>query len=77
MTAAGQLREYDACWPNDRFQICKRTLAKDTMNGRYWPIPAVWQSEPLRSGLGQLRKNNQAPQKICFWVNSRRYLRHC
>jgi len=23
------------------------------MNGRFWPISAVWQSERLRSGLGE------------------------
>jgi hypothetical protein len=40
--------------PNDRFVIRKRPLAKDTMNGRFWPIPAVRQSERQGSGLGVL-----------------------
>jgi hypothetical protein len=40
--------------PNDRFVIRKRPLAKDTMNGRSWPIPAV----AIQSG------------PISAWVNS-------
>jgi hypothetical protein len=45
-----QNRLFEERYPNGRFPIRKRTLAKDTMNGRSWPISAVWQSERLRPG---------------------------
>ena len=38
MTAWGQNRRNEDYRSNDRFVILKRPLAKDTMNGRSWPI---------------------------------------
>jgi hypothetical protein len=37
MSFVGQNRPFAERRPNDRFVIRKRTLAKDTMNGRSWP----------------------------------------
>jgi len=41
VTGSGHNRPNKEHRPNDRYLICKRTLAKDTMNGRFWPITAV------------------------------------
>ncbi len=50
----GQNRPFAERRPNGRFLIRKRPLRVAPMNGRFWPIPAVRQSERLRSGLGVL-----------------------
>ena len=41
MSKMVQDRPIEEHQPNDRFVIRKRPLAKDTMNDRFWPIPAV------------------------------------
>ena len=38
MPAAGQNQLFEERYPNGRLLICKRPLAKDAMNCRYWPL---------------------------------------
>ncbi len=63
----GQNRRFEKRCPNGRFLIRKRTLVKDTMNGRSWPISAVpIQSSPM-SELGQLRTLATYRCHVCCW----------
>ncbi len=65
-SAMGQNRRFEKRCPNGRFLIRKRTLVKDTMNGRSWPISAVpIQSTPM-SELGQLRTLATYRCDVCF-----------
>ena len=41
VAASGQVRKYDACWPNDCFLIRKRPLRMVPINGRFWPNPVI------------------------------------
>ncbi len=55
VTGSGHNRPNKEHRPNDRYLICKRTLAKDTMNGRFWPKAAVALKPSRMSELGHKR----------------------
>jgi hypothetical protein len=57
-SATGQNRRFEERYPNGRILIRKQPLRMVSANDHFWPIPAVWQSERLRSGLGQQRRNS-------------------
>ena len=57
---------------NVRFLIGKRTLGMVPVNDCFWPIPAAWRSEGLKSGLGQLRTPATYPCYVRSWVTSGR-----
>jgi len=50
-----QNRLFEERYPNGRFPIRKRTLAKDTMNGRSWPNPAIGARASLMTPWGHFR----------------------
>jgi hypothetical protein len=51
MSRMDHLRKYDACWPNDRFPIWKRTLGEAPAKGRFWPTPAVRLARAPKAGI--------------------------
>ncbi len=68
----GQNRRFEGRCPNDRYLICKRTLAKDTMNDRSWPKAAVALKPSRMSELGQQRTSSA----IAIYVRFRGLSRH-
>lgn len=60
MSAAGQSRPNEKHRPNDQFVIRKRTLAKDDMNGRFWPIPACGSGAGQMAGSGHIVEDTPA-----------------
>ncbi len=72
MTARGQNRPNEKHRPNDCFVIRKRTLAKDDMNGCFWPISVVPIQSSRMTESGQSATPCVPIETIRYWGESGR-----
>jgi hypothetical protein len=51
---------------NDCYWIWKRTFTKVTVNGRFWPIPAIELRVTLMAAMGQSETSRNHARNVSF-----------
>ena len=67
IAALGQDRPFAERRPNHRFLICKRPLREVSVNGRFWPNPAIGARASRMSAVGQKRTSRALAIYVRFW----------